>query len=194
MSAARLPAWVLAGLTLLLVAGCTVEAEDDAHVISPEDVPYGLLVDDRPQPSTTLPDGVDVLVYLVREGELVPVERSLPADADLMDLLGLLAQGADEAERGDGLSSPTPETGAFRGVEVVRGVAEVELGEDFVELAGEEQVLAIGQAVLTLTGRPGVGRVSFTFDGGAVEAPRGDGSVTSDPLARDDFSDLVAPA
>jgi spore germination protein GerM len=59
------------------------------------------------------------------------------------------------------------------------------------ELGGDEQLLAVAQLVCTLTARPGVGPVSFTLEGAPVDVPTGDGSLTSGPVSRDDYADLL---
>ena len=54
-------------------------------------------------------------------------------------------------------------------------------------------MLALGQLVLTATARPGVGQVRFTLEGLPVQVPTADGTVTSDPLSRDDYLALLPP-
>ena len=59
-------------------------------------------------------------------------------------------------------------------------------------LPADEQLLAVAQIVCTLTGRPGVGQVSFTLQGARLAVPKGDGSLVSSPVARDDYAGLMA--
>lgn len=188
---ARTPVWLLAGL--LLAPACGIGPEGDAHVIRSEDVPYGLLEEAEPGAPSTVPDGTSVPIYLVDDGRLVEVGREVPPDAELLEILRLLAAGATGQEEARGLTSSVAEPEAYREVHVVRGVAEVDLGEPFSDLDATGQAQAIAQTVFTLTARPGVGRVRFTLEGTSVEVPRGDGTLTGDALARDDFPDLLAP-
>ena len=76
---------------------------------------------------------------------------------------------------------------------VARGLATVDLDAAFGELAGTAQLVALAELVYTATGRPGVGQVVFSLDGQPIEVPRGDGSLTSEPLTRSDYPEL-APA
>ncbi len=76
-------------------------------------------------------------------------------------------------------------------VRLVAGTAEVDLLSAISALAGDEQLLAVAELVCTLTGRPGVGRVSFTLNGAPVDVPRGDGSLTARPVSRDDYRVLL---
>ena len=52
--------------------------------------------------------------------------------------------------------------------------------------------LAFGQIVCTLTTRPGILWATFTRGGQRVEVPRGDGSLTADPLNAASYSRLMA--
>ncbi len=174
---------------LALAAGCGIDPESSANRARPDDVPFGLL--EEPEASADPSTGDDVSIHLVAEGQLVEVGRSLPPDAGLDRLLEVLAAGPTPAEQDLGLSSSLPE-GEVQDVQVGRGVAEVDLAPTFADLDGRDQALAIAQIVHTITGRPGIGRVLFTLDGARAEVPRGDGTLTTEPLARDDFDD-VAP-
>ncbi len=71
------------------------------------------------------------------------------------------------------------------------GIARVDLGPAVSALPGGEQLLAVAQIVCTLTGRPGVGQVSFTLEGASLAVPKGDGSLVTSPVARDDYASLV---
>ncbi len=47
------------------------------------------------------------------------------------------------------------------------------------------------QLVCTFTARAGIGQVAFTLSGAPVDVPRGDGSLTADPVSRDDYAELL---
>lgn len=174
----------------VLVAGCGVSAESRAHRADPEDVPFDLLEGEPTAPSPA-PTGESVSVYFVRGDRLVEVERSLPEERDLDDLVEVLSAGPTEGELSSGITSSLP-PGQVEDVSTLRGVALVDLEASFADLRTQDQSLAIAQLVYTLTGLPGIGRVSFTLAGNSVEVPRGDGALTTDALARDDF-DVFAP-
>lgn len=71
------------------------------------------------------------------------------------------------------------------------GVATVDLDEAFALLDGRDQRITLAQLVFTLTGRPGVGRVSFTVEGDPVDIPRGDGTLTSGSVSRDAYREFA---
>jgi spore germination protein GerM len=118
------------------------------------------------------------------------VARLAPSGA-LSSRLDVLAEGPTPAEASSGLRSALPGPEAVTSVDLSGGVARVDLSRDFTELSGSDQLLAIAQMVFTLTERADVARVGFTLDGEPVQVPRGDGTLTSDPVARADYGDLT---
>ena len=187
---------LLLGVLSVLVActSCAVAPEERAHVIPGEEVPYDLLDAAASGTTSTAPDGAALSIFLVRDDELVEVRRQLPSDALPLEVLRSLATGPTEAEAAADLAISVLDPQVFASVEVVRGTAQVDLDASFSDLDAEAQALAIAQTVMTLTGRPGIGRVGFSLDGSSVEVPRGDGALTGEPLARDDFAALVSSA
>lgn len=180
---------VLLAATCLL-AGCGVGAEDRVHRIAPDEVPFGLL--DPPASTEARSAGRSAGLYLVLDDRLALVERRVDPDAGLTDLLEALSAGPTEVEQSSGLESLLP-PGQVVDVVTERGVARVDLQPTFGDLRAQVQTLAIAQIVFTLTGQSGIGRVGFTIEGEPVEVPRADGALTTEPVARDDFSEL-APA
>jgi len=170
-------------------AGCGIGAERAAERVPADEVPFGLLAE--PMPPATATRGVRVDVFLVADDLLVSVERLLPPGSGLPEIVDALSAGPTEAERSLGLSSSLP-AGQVNDVASARGVALVDLRPSFAELPQRDQAMAIAQMVFSLTGQPGIGRVAFTLGGGAVDVPRGDGALTTDAVARDDFEALVA--
>lgn len=182
---ARTAALLLLGL---LAVGCGVEPQSQARRIAADDVPFDLL--EAPTSSSPAAVGRSVVIYLVRDDRLVGVDRTLDPSSSLVTVLDALSDGPTTTERALGIGSPLP-PGQIDAVDTVRGVAEVDLAASFGDLSTEDQAMAIGQIVYTLTGRPGIGRVSFTLDGDRIEVPGGDGALTRDALSRDDFPDLA---
>lgn len=184
----------LMAVAALVASGCGIEPEDQAQVADPDGVPFGLL--DETDGSLTGPDveltDRRVEVYYLRDEDLEAVGRSVTDEATVTELVDVLAEGPSESETTSGLRSALPAEGATGEVTTSRGTATVDLGEVFTDTSQEDQAAAIAQLVYTLTTQPGIGRVGFTLDGETVEVPRGDGTLTTDPLTRDDFPDRVA--
>ncbi len=173
-----------------LLAACGVSSQSKATRIEPTDVPFGLL-DDEPT-TTVVQAGRTVAVYLLVGDELVPVDRSVSGGAALEELLGQVITGPTEVEQSLGITTAVP-SGTLASVDTSRGIAEVDLASSFGDIRSREQTLALGQIVYTLTGQPGIGGVRFTVEGEDVTVPLSDGTLTDDPLSRDDFA-AIAPS
>jgi spore germination protein GerM len=161
-----------------------------------DDVPFGLLDPQASEPadSAAPPEGPAVQIYLVdTSGErLVPVERRLgEGETSLTGVVDALLEGPTRAERRQGLTTAFVDDEAVGESDLVGGVASVDLTQPFTVLDGPTQRLAIAQMVLTLTGRPGVGRVAFTLQGQPIDIPRGDGTLAQGSVARDNYRELL---
>lgn len=194
MSGRRLISVASASLLVLLAASCGVPTDAHPHTISSDDLPAAL----RGTPSTTSTTAaapgvkVDVVVYLVNQDRLAPVSRTLPTPVTLADRLETLLAGATPQDTQAGLrSAVAPET-RLVGIDLVAGVADVNLSQAFVDLAGQEQIVAVAEIVFTATETPGVHGVRFRLDGERVPVPTGDGTLTDAPLTRDDYA-LLRP-
>jgi hypothetical protein len=193
----RVPAAALAVAVTTLVAACGVPTDDAAEVADPGDVPFGLLdqattttVAGAARPGT----GPTVRFCLARVDEVVPVTRNagqIPGAGD--DLAALAEIEPSDDEMAAGLSSALPDVRDVVDVEVDAGVAVADLDPVSGELPGDRQLLAVAQIVCTLTSQPGIGQVRFTLDGEAVEVPRQDGSLSDDPVTRDDYATMISP-
>ena len=177
-------------LVLLAMAGCGVPS-DDAPVVADDDrVPFALLAPDATGSTAPAndPDPAQATVCLQRGDRLATVRHALPrADAGLA---AVLRSGPTAAERSSGLRSALFDDDLLEDVDVVVGVARVALGEGFATGTPTDQLFAVAQIVCTLTAQRGVGQVSFSLEGAPVDVPRGDGSLSSSPVSRDDYRNL----
>jgi spore germination protein GerM len=181
-------------LLALLVAACGVPTGNEAEPV--EEVPFGLLDPQAPEPADTAPpaEGPVIQIYLVDPAalRLAPVERRLDeGETALSDVMDILLNGPTRAEQRQGLITALVDEDAVAATDLVGGVASVDLTQQFTVLDGPTQRLAIAQVVLTLTGRPGVGRVSFTLEGQPIDIPRGDGTLAQGSVSRDNYRELL---
>ena len=186
----RMTISVLCALAVL-AAGCAVPAQDDARRVRDEAVPFALLDPQAPSilPPASGPSSEPVALCFVRDGRLVVVSDEIGAPADLRSALDALA--SPPADAGPLLRTALTEPSVVREVRLLGGIARVDLLPEISALPADEQLLAVAQIVCTLTGRPGVGQVSFTLQGARLAVPKGDGSLVSSPVARDDYAGLL---
>ncbi len=182
-------AWTL---TLASVFGaCAVEEQQRARTRNDADVPFGLLDEAAPPllPPTPGSTTEGVSLCFLEGDRLRVVVSALVPGRDLTDVVRALAEppGDEETE----LRSAIGEPRLVADVTLAAGVARVDLLPAITSLSGDEQLFAVAQLVCTLTGQPGVGPVSFTLEGADVDVPRGDGSLTSEPVSRDDYANLL---
>jgi spore germination protein GerM len=184
---------VAAAVALLAAAGCGIPPDDHATLAAPASVPFDLLgqapsATPTPQPASPTEKAT---LFLVQGERLAPVQRELPAPVSVQSVLEALAAGPTATEVELGLRTALLSPGLMRSGGVSGGIATIDLGQPFTEIAGRDQIVALAQIVSTVTGLPGVGRASFTLQGNPVGVLRGDGAVTTESVSRDDYATLA---
>jgi hypothetical protein len=177
----------------LVGAACGIPADEKATVASADSVPFDLL---GQTPATTAPPlpvspTEKATLFLVQGERLAPVQRELPSPVSVESVLEALTAGPTATEVQLGLRSALLAPGLMRSGGVAGGIATIDLGQPFTEIAGRDQIVALAQIVSTVTGLPGVGRAAFTLDGIPVGVLRGDGAVTTESVSRDDYATLA---
>jgi spore germination protein GerM len=178
---------------LAAVAGCGITPDRHATLAAPESVPFDLLGQAPSATATTLPLSPTEkgTIFLVQGERLAPVQRVLPAPVSVESVLEALIAGPTATEVQLGLRTALLAPGLMRYGSASGGIATIDLGQPFTEIAGRDQIVALAQIVSTVTGLPGVGRARFTLEGNPVGILRGDGAVTTDSVSRDDYSPLA---
>lgn len=135
-------------------------------------------------------------IYLERTDEtgrslLSAVPRQF--DQDPTSILRSLVTGPTEVEQKTGLRSAIPQgTKVISARYVANDLVKVDVSSRIFDATGDDLVAAIAQIVLTLAEIDGVERVVIVVDGQPQEWPRGDGSLTTDPLTEFDYPGRAA--
>jgi spore germination protein GerM len=130
-----------------------------------------------------------VSLYFVDGARLQPVTISLAGTATPSRVIQALLTSRPSGQLGIGLRTLLP-PGLVNDVDAP-GTGEVTVdlvGEAFNRIDPADQRTAIGQIVMTLVFRPGIGQVRFTLDGAPLRVPRGDG-LQSEPGGAVSFND-----
>jgi hypothetical protein len=193
------PAVAAAALAALavVVASCGVAPEPQAHVFRSNEVPSGIL--DRvvvpttttSGPSTTQAALTSYRLFFVRSGALHEATRTstgLPAASDLVEEL---SEGPTVSETATGFRSALGTANVVSAVRLNGALAQVDLARTFADIPRLDQSLAIGQITLTLTDRTDIVRVQFTMANLTIDVPKGDGSLTHEPVGAEDFRELI---
>ena len=179
----------IAVLCLTALVACGVPSDGGARVIPQSDVPFDLLASPTTTPPTTqFQARVLVPVYLVSSGRLVLVTREVQPPASLLRIVQALLGGPTSDESASGTRTAISSQTNVLSIRVQETVATVDLSGGFADIGGREQILALAQLVYTATATPSVRGVRLSLDGRVVEVPRGDGTLTQDPLRREDFA------
>jgi len=174
---------------LAVVGACGVPGDDQPRALPTDDVPFELLAPDTTEAPTSTLVAVSAEVPIW----LVAVKRLVEAPPSLLRVIEALLAGPNADEAADGMRSAIASGTRVHSVRTQSGVATIDLSAEFGSTGGHDQILAVGQLVLTTTEALGVVGVKLSLDGRAVEVPRGDGTLTSEPLRPSDFA-VFAPA
>jgi hypothetical protein len=183
----RLAGVVLAGT---LLAACGVPAEDEPHAI---DLPRRPFTSSSPSAATAEPPGeVAEVLCLVRDGRLVQTVRRIETTPSAQQQADHLVAGPTDSEQQIGLT--TALAGWSLQVEVTgTRLARVAVAETDEGNARDDEMIAYGQIVCTLTAREDVGSVIFFRGSDQLEVPRADFSLSQGPLYSSDYSTLIDP-
>lgn len=180
----------------LAIGGCGIRTAQQPTLIDNRDVPFGLL-DEPSIPPTTAPpprepapqprDSAPQLTICKFDNDRLTEVRRAGA-AGVEGVLSALVSGAPPDERDRGLATAVFDPAVVRGMSELGGVVTVDLARSFTDADASDQLRMIAELVCSLTAQPGIGQVAFALEDQAVAAPRGDGSTTSDPVTREDYS------
>jgi len=168
-----------------LAAACS--APSGAVEVPPERLPFAL--ERTPQATPTPPGERLVTVYLVREDRLVPVTRLVSSEMPGPEAsMRALLLGPSPAERAEGIGTAIPLATQLIGVELIGGVARVDLSAEFQSPAEPREVLLrVGQVVWTLGADPEVVSALFAVDGVPISVPIDDGTTPDRPVSAADL-------
>ncbi len=203
----------IAVVMVALLVACGIP--DNGQVSRIQDNDLGPLDDTIPTTTTTTPPTTveptttttpaitsttiateDVTLYFISGGILVPFTRALPKRASSNQVLAALQEGPPPGDLGAGLRTAVPTTNqaALTVTEDGSGVATVDLPPDFYDTINQDdQSMAIGQIVLTLTEVGRIGQVRFTKAGVSIGVPRGSRELSQpgEPLPPRDYHELL---
>jgi len=186
------------GMSLLL-AGCGVPIQDAA-----EPLPTGALPALASPPTSSSPSASRVRhgLWFTRENGLVPVETPLPEPTTAADVLAALVAGPTPAERAEGLRTIAREPLTERPMITLLEaeplssatspkLAKVTVSQAFNSLPSTDQLLLLGQVVMSLSDA-GWKRVQFLDEAGSeLSVPLPNGRVLVGNANASDFAALV---
>ena len=197
---------------LLVAAGCGVPLEDSAQALPPEVIPPPIIVPTEtpsasptptpsPSPSSSQTPIIEVVdFFFIREDGLVPLVSDVPAPADPQTVLDGLEAGPP-VETGLRSVVVDPLTGTALvsvfapsgDISLPSADATIAVAAAFSSLPPTEQVLLLGQVVLSLSS-DGYGTVSIVDEAGSpLAVPLPDGRLLDRPATALDYASLIRP-
>lgn len=184
MNSRRLASWTL----VALLAGCGVPTEHAPRVVEP---PPGPFLAPESAGSTAPAGPATETICLVRDNQIIPVLRRIDRSPTVQEQLRHLLAGPTATERDTGLTSALPGAITAASATVTGTQAQVTVDDLGDDTGRSDEVLAFGQIVCTLTSRADITTVAFQRDGTPLGVPRADGSLSTRPLARTDYTPLI---
>ena len=135
----------------LILSSCSlVPTTSSPTLVNPHRVPFGLLNETIPGTTNGRVRFITQPVYIVdATGHLTPSSRIVPVPPTLASVLRELIIGPTTIEASTGYSSALPSDLVVVGASVRRHVGYINLAQPLARLARHEEILAIGQLVLT---------------------------------------------
>jgi hypothetical protein len=175
-------------LTVFVLAGCGIGAQQHADRVPDDRVPFALLDPNAPvllrlgaPPPNSGPKACFVDGAVVR-----PVAQAAGQVANLATIVDLL-QTPPPNMRTTVADPPLVVSASAAG-----GIAHIDLRRSISALTAGDQLLAVAQVVCSVTTLPGIGQVIFSVDGAPASVPRGDSSLATGPVSRDDYGNVIA--
>lgn len=179
-------------LAVVLIGGtsCGVPLSDDPSAIPDDEIPVGLRAADSVPASAPTANEL-ATVWFIRDAALAASTHEVPSPAAAASVVADLLAGPTSADQARGLRSAIPDAAVVVAVTLARGTASIALTAAFAEIPAPDQVLAIGQLVMTLTDLRGIGRVRFLVDDVPIAVPLPGGEASDEAVTRDDYVDLT---
>lgn len=184
--------------TALVVAACGVPESGDFRPIPKSELPFDLgrpLNTTTTSTTSTIPaDGTVIQLYFVAGVFLTSEPRVIAGEPEPTSAVRLLVLGPIAFPE-YGLTRTALPAALDFDVDVEKGVATVNTSKGLLtDVAAADQILVVGQIVLTLTSLPGIGQVRFTVNNKPQSVPRGGGDLTAPggEVTFDDYVGLVS--
>jgi germination protein M len=188
-------ALLLTLLALLAVTGCGSSRSASRTVGATPATRTGATTTTTAATTVTAPAETVLRAYLLRDGLVAPVARSVPrtqavARAALVQLL----TGPTAEETSAGFTTDVPSGARLLGVTIAGGTATVDFAHAFAEGAEATISPRLAQVVYTLTQFPTIERVSFRLDGRPLPGVTdGVSEIVDHPPGRADYEALTPP-
>ena len=178
-------------VTAVFLASCGLNANSSIELLN--EANYSISISSPP--STNPPPNQlqeSVVIYLISGSGLRTQSLIVPAPLTAETVITALNGPFDENIAARGLRTGFYESSdLITNVSTVGPVATIDLSESFTELPGDEQLLILGQIVLSIIANTEITSINFTSNNIAIKIPNANGKLIQGSAQRADFVDLV---
>lgn len=181
-------ALAIAMFVIVTTAACSASTESN---VRPLDDRFRITIESGAIPgSQSLSEAV--IIYLVQDPDLVRRTRVAAAPVTPESVLSIVAKGATDREREEGIRSALGSTTlVIESLSTQDQKMVIDLATGFTELPGEEQTLLIGQVVLSMFENFRFSSIEITVAGEPTAVLGPGGEVIERPILPSDFRPLV---
>jgi spore germination protein GerM len=166
------------------LGACGVPIDESPRAIGRSTIDAETEVERQTPTTSDSPHARKVTAYFLRNEKLVPVEFSVDGSPSLADALTFATSEPPD----DSYNTSIPAGTSILSVEVVDGVATINLTPEINDISGQAQKLAYAQLVFTAFSFRQLDAVRFEVDGKAVDTPTDNGNRES--VTRADYVNL----
>ena len=178
-------------VAVLLLGSCGLTVNSSIVIL--DEAEYAVAISSPP--STNLPlsqvqEGI--VVYLIFGSGLRTQSLIVPSPVTPKSVTAALQGPFDENVTARGLRTGFYESSELiNEISSVDSLATIDLNDAFNELPGDEQLLILGQIVLSIIANTEITAINFTSNDVALNIPNANGQLLKGPAQRLDFVDLV---
>lgn len=178
-------------VSAVFLASCGMNANSSVELLDESN--YSVSISSPP--STSSPPNQlqeSVVIYLISGSGLRTQSLIVPSPITAETVTTALIGPFDEDVTARGLRTGFYESSdLITNVSTNESVATIDLSESFTDLAGDEQLLILGQIVLSIIANTEITSINFTSNNIAIKIPNANGKVIQGSAQRADFVDLV---
>lgn len=178
-------------VTAVLLASCGLNENSSVELL--DNANYSISISSPPttnSPPNQIQEGI--VIYLISGSGLRTQSLIVPSPITAETVTTALNGPFDENVTARGLRTGFYESSdLITSVSTAESVATIDLSKAFTELPGDEQLLILGQIVLSVIANTEITSINFTSNNIAIRIPNANGKLIRGAAQRSDFVDLV---
>ena len=178
-------------VSLLVVTACSRSIDSSVEKLDPDTYIVQISTPESPKISPTI-ERRSIVIYLISENGLRADSAIVKSLISAQSVIDALTSQLDSEMLTSGLSSSlTAREDLIKTLEIVESTTIIDLDLSFDQIPGDEQLLMLGQIVLSILANTNSTSVKFTTLGIPLIVPNANGKLIDGNAVRSDYIDLV---